>query len=80
MAKVIRSFRSFPTRAPVTRDEFGPDYKSELHTLADLVGRLTVDHRDPEIFYERRSALQHEIRKLAYKIGNGVGGQGQRRG
>src|SRR5215813_1308508 len=36
-----------------------------LSRLADEVRRLTIDRRDPEAFFVKRSEIAHELRALA---------------
>ena len=42
---------------------------ADLDRLADAVARLHQGHRDPERFYEQRSEIAHELRKLARTLG-----------
>jgi hypothetical protein len=62
---VIRSFRSFQSRASKTRAEIGDIVwpRRELLELADLLARLDI--RDVERFCLQRAALAHELRRLA---------------
>lgn len=36
-----------------------------IRTLANRVGRLSPDWRDPERYFERRDELERELRRLA---------------
>lgn len=38
---------------------------ADLDEIASRVQRLTVHRRDPERFFEERSEIAHELRKLA---------------
>jgi hypothetical protein len=62
---VIRSFRSWQSRVPETRAEINDLRwpRDELLEVARLLDHL--DTRDIERFYLQRSALSHELRRLA---------------
>lgn len=42
---------------------------AELDALAARVARLHLGHRDPEAFYEQRSEIAGELRRLARSLG-----------
>jgi hypothetical protein len=46
-------------------------FAERLSGLADRLRNLTVRHNAPEAFFEQRSELEHELRKLAGEIGRG---------
>jgi hypothetical protein len=64
---VIRSFKSFQARVPKTRAEIGDiDWRGALLEAARLIDHLSPpDFRDPERYFLQRSALSHELRRLA---------------
>lgn len=39
-----------------------------LRTLSRRLGRLTPNWRDPEAFYEERSEIEHELRRVAREV------------
>jgi hypothetical protein len=43
-------------------------FAERLSGLADRLRNLTVWHNAPEAFFEQRSELEHELRKLAGEI------------
>jgi hypothetical protein len=59
---------STSTRVPTTRAEFGNiSWREDLLQLAKVLDQLSPpDHRNPERYFERRSALAHELRRLAW--------------
>ena len=56
--------RSIPWRA-TGADREAPSPAERLATLARAIGRLAPDWRDPERYYEARSELAEEVRRLA---------------
>lgn len=48
---------------------YGPTPAAELDALAARVSRLHQGHRDPEAFYEQRSEIAGELRRLARALG-----------
>ena len=44
------------------------DFQERLRDLARRVGRLQPDWRNPERFFENRSDLEHDLRRLAKEI------------
>ena len=56
---------------PKTRAEIGNvSRRDQLLELARLLDRLTPDYSDPERFLLQKSALAHELRRLARCISN----------
>ncbi len=65
---VIRSFRAFPSTPTTTRAEIVDMVwpREQLLQLAYLLDHLAPpDHHNPERYYEQKSALAHELRRLA---------------
>lgn len=42
----------------------------DLHDLARRIGRLSPDWRNPERYFENRSEIERELRRLARKLEN----------
>jgi hypothetical protein len=42
-----------------------------LHQLSRRVGRLRPDWRNPEAFFEERSELERELRRVAREVAGG---------
>ena len=64
---MIRAFRSFDSK-PRTRGQINNIVwpKNELLEIARLLDRLEPPNfRHPELYFEQRSALSHELRRLA---------------
>jgi hypothetical protein len=53
------------SQGPAWRGTGGLDPAARLAEIARAVGRLIPDRRDPEKFFETRSELAHELRRLA---------------
>ena len=67
-APVIRAFRSFQSKPKTTRAEINDIGwpREELLQLAYLLDRLAPPSaHDPERYFQQRSALSHELRRLA---------------
>lgn len=41
---------------------------SLIEDLADRVSRLTVSHRNPELFFENRSEIAYELAEIARRL------------
>lgn len=52
-----------------------PTPAAALDALAARVARLHQGHRNPEAFYEQRSEIAGELRRLARALGVGDNGQ-----
>jgi hypothetical protein len=65
-ATVIRSFRSWQSRAPKTRAEINISWpRDELLEVARLLDHLAPDFHEPELFHVQKNALAAELRRLA---------------
>ncbi|MCB2077672.1 MAG: hypothetical protein KDE55_08240 [Novosphingobium sp.] len=42
-----------------------------LHRLSRRLGRLSPNWRDPEAFFEERSEIERELRRVAQEVGHG---------
>jgi hypothetical protein len=61
-----------PTLALRVRDDRRPPSRSVADRLDDLagrIGRLCPDWQQPERYFERRSELQNEARRMARELG-----------
>jgi hypothetical protein len=48
-----------------------PEAAERLETLADQLRRLRPDHRKPERYYETKSEIEAELRRLAREARHG---------
>jgi hypothetical protein len=65
---MIRAFRTFPSKPKVACAEIGNVAwpRNELLEVARLLDRLAPpSSHDPERYFEQKSALAHELRRLA---------------
>ncbi|AHE55898.1 hypothetical protein [Sphingomonas sanxanigenens] len=49
-------------------DQSGQHPPDRIREIADRLGRLRPDWRNPERFFENRSDLEHDLRRLAKEI------------
>jgi hypothetical protein len=48
-----------------------PTVEKQLYQIARQVGRIRPDWQNPERFFEERSDLETELRKIARQVSNG---------
>ncbi len=59
----------FPLRGnPSVPASLQPSPAERLRTLSRRLGRLSPNWRDPEAFFEERSEIEHELRRLAREV------------
>lgn len=56
------------TRRAQPPPELSPGPAAALRELADRVNRLTVSRRDPDRFFEERSEISAELRRIADQL------------